>query len=147
MKLKFWIIGLILLNTSCVQQDSLVCPAVVCTTEIKQIKLEFVDQNGFNLIGAKSSFNAINDIQVYSSRFKKNVNTEIEPNTNHVNFFVHGSDEFNITYNGLKADILKVETKYNADDCCGVLDFTKLTLNNSSITFNNSNPTIITLKK
>ena len=147
MKLKYLLIGLALISGGCIQQESLVCPAVVCLTEFKQIKLEFIDQNGFNLIGAKSSFNTVNNIQIYSNRLKKNIETEIDQNLNQVNFNTFGSDEFSITYNGLKPDILKVETKYNPDDCCGVLDITKLTLNNSSITFNNNSPTIITLKK
>jgi hypothetical protein len=147
MKLKFLLISMMLINIGCVQQDSLVCPTAVCTTETKQIKIEFVDQNGNNLIGAKSSFNYTNDVQIYSNRFKKNIVIEIDKNLSLINFYAHGSDEFSITYNGLKSDILKVETKYNPDDCCGVLDITKLTLNNNSIAFNNAGPTIIILKK
>jgi hypothetical protein len=62
-------------------------------------------------------------------------------------FSTYGSDDFDISYNNLKPDILKLETKFNPDDCCGVLDITKLTLNNTILTFNNASPTIITLKK
>jgi hypothetical protein len=147
MSFKFLFFGLVIFCAGCVQKDSLqVCPAVVCATDYKQIELEFLDQTGFNLFVGKTSLSAL-DIKVYSNRLKKYVETEVDNSGKFIMFSTYGSDDFDISYNNLKPDILKLETKFNPDDCCGVLDITKLTLNNTILTFNNASPTIITLKK
>jgi hypothetical protein len=147
MKLKFILIGFVLISLGCVQKDSLTfCPAVICETEFKQIKLEIVSQSGQNLIASAPNV-ILNQVIVYSNRLKRNLEIDVDTSKRFIVFYTYGSDEFIITYKSTTPDNLKVETKFNPEDCCGVLDITKLTLNNNSINFNNAGPTTIILKK
>ena len=147
---------LITLSFGCNLEDdnSLVCPAVLCTAPEQSFKLKFLDKNsdvdllfGSFTSGVKYQ---LSDVKIYSSRFKKNVEFKID-STNKTNKFLVFStlvtDEFIISLGNLPTDKLIVETQFIDQPCCDELRLTKLTLNASVIPFTQFTPVTIILKK
>ncbi len=131
-----------------------ICPtaALSCTTPVQFFKLKFVDKNNTNLdliFGNNAKF-SVNDVIVHSVRQNKNVNFTIDSTdkvSKYLIFSTPGTDEFSIRLPNLNKDTLLVETAFITSGCCGNLNITKLTLNKNAISFSNTSPTIILLKK
>lgn len=153
----FFSILLITLNQGCSlekKDNDLVCPAVLCTTLEQSFKLKFLDKNtdadllfGTSLSGVK--YNS-GQVKIYSTRFKKDLEFKIDSTIKTNRFIVFSTtvtDEFIIGLANLNTDKLSAETQFIDQPCCDELKLTKLTLNSSSLTFTQSSPTTIILKK
>ena len=156
--MRFLLLSILLITLSfgCNLEDdnSLVCPAVLCIAPEQSFKLKFLDNNsdvdlifGTGIGGIKYN---LSDVKIYSSRFKKNVEFKID-STNKTNKFLVFStlvtDEFIISLGNLPTDKLSAETQFIDQPCCNQLKLTKLTLNSAVIPFVQFTPTTIVLKK
>ena len=158
MLVRFLLFSILMITLSfgCNLEDdnSLVCPAVLCISPEQSFKLKFLDKNsdvdllfGTGIGGIKYN---LSDVKIYSSRFKKNVDFKIDSTnkTNKLLFFsTLVTDEFIISLGNLPTDKLSVETQFIDQPCCDELRLTKLTLNASAIPFTQFTPTTIVLKK
>ena len=155
MKFKILFVSILISLLGCkVASDNStnICPqaALSCITPMQFFKLKFVDKSNLDLIfGSNAKYN-YNDVVIYSIRHNKNLNFTIDSTdrTNkYILFSTPGTDEFSIRLPNLNKDTLMVETAFVNSGCCGSLNITKLTLNKTSLSFSNTNPTIILLKK
>jgi hypothetical protein len=158
MLVRFLLFSILLITLSfgCNLKDdnNLVCPAVVCTTNEQTFNLKFLNKNSdadllFGSITSGVKYQ-VSDVKIYSARFNKNVDFKID-STNKTNKFLFFStavtDEFIITLGNLPTDKLSAETQFIDQPCCDQLKLTKLTLNFTQLTFNPATPTTIILKK
>ncbi len=131
----------LLLFSNCKQTEKLDdCSLVDCLQPSITLKLKFVDNNSNQdlIFGSNSKFKS-SQIQLYSSRFNKNLEFQIDSldkNQKFVTFKTGVSDEININLSGSNINKLKIETKFTKQDCCGSLSITNLTLNGLNIPFN-----------
>ncbi|MBC7654593.1 MAG: hypothetical protein H7098_09000 [Oligoflexus sp.] len=115
-----------------------------------ELRIKFESkQTGLDLLFSSNSKYSTRDVKIYSTRLKENIEFKID-STNLKNklitFNIASSDEINISLGTLKADVLKIETKFTKTDCCGTLEISNLAINNFTNSFTNSGPTFITLK-
>jgi hypothetical protein len=131
-----------------------ICPqaAISCSTPMQFFKLRFVDKSNVNLdliFGSYPKF-SLNDVVIHSERHNKNLSFTIDSAdrmNKYIVFSTPGTDEFSIGLPNLSKDTLMAETAFVNSGCCGSLNITKLTLNKYALSFSNTNPTIILLKK
>ncbi|MEO5910731.1 MAG: hypothetical protein ABIP95_07565 [Pelobium sp.] len=127
------------------------CALVLCTQASKTFNIHILDKsNSSDLIFGSNPKYRFNDVKIYSTRLKKNIDLSVDStdkSNKFIRFETFGTDEFVIYFASTTPDSLKVETKFIAESCCGKLDITNLNLNNQSIQFSNTVPTTITLKK
>jgi len=151
-------LGFILFN-ACSANDSEslnsdVFPAVVCMPPAQSFKLKFSDKNtGTDLLFdnlLRPTKYKLTDVNIYSSRFKKNLEFSVD-SINKTNRFIVFStavtDEFFIRLAQNSADKLSAETQFIDQPCCDELKLTKLTLNSTALSFVQFSPTTIILKK
>lgn len=157
MKFKILFVSLLIFLSGCkVASDNSanICPqaALLCTTPTQFFKLRFVDKSNVNLdliFGSYAKFSLV-DLVIHSERHNKNLNFTID-STDRMNkyilFSTPGTDEFSIRLPNLSKDTLMAETAFVNSGCCGSLIITKLTLNKNVLSFSNTSPTVILLKK
>ncbi len=136
-----------------VDSNSSICPATPCNPVSKIFKVKFLDKDkGTDLLFGASARLGLREVTIYSKRYKKNIEFNVDSINNSDKYLVFsttGTDEFLIRTSSYSTseDSLMVETKFVDSGCCGYLDITKLTLNNTSLSFSNSAPPIIILRK
>ncbi|OAQ40497.1 hypothetical protein A5893_05995 [Pedobacter psychrophilus] len=148
--LSFFLIGFIIFSCGCKQEEKLNnCANVKCESPSIILRLRFEDsRTGNDLLFGLNKKYGLNDISIYSSRLKKEVEFKIDGSNvknSSILFVSNSSDEFTISLAKIKVDVLKVETKYTKSDCCGTLELAGFasTNANSAIAYNNSNIIII----
>jgi hypothetical protein len=142
--------GILIFCNSCKQDQKLNnCANVKCASPFIELKLKFIDKQTENdlLFGLNKKYK-LNDVNIYSSRLKKDIDFKVDSTdlkSSSIVFNSNSSDEFTVSIAKIKADVLKVETKYTKTDCCGTLELAGFTSNysNSAFAFNNSNIIII----
>lgn len=151
-------LGFIFFSSCSSEEDSLLspnaCPAVLCAVPQQSFNLKFLEKNTeVDLLFANNTTQArykINDVSIYSTRFKKNIAFQVD-STNKTNRFILFStavtDEFIIGLGNLPHDKLSAETQFVDQPCCNLLKLTRLTLNSVAVPFTQSSPTAIILKK
>ncbi|MBD3749910.1 MAG: hypothetical protein IE931_10470 [Sphingobacteriales bacterium] len=150
------VFGFIVLDSCKTDNKSLnsICPSSAiasCAVPQQFFKIKFIDRDQLTdlLFGAKAKYH-LEDLKIYSTRYAKDISFSLdstEQNQKYIMFSTKGTDQFIIKLADEPKDNLLVETKYNDDSCCGQLNITQLTLNNSKIAFTNHSPTVIILKK
>jgi hypothetical protein len=154
MSIKLYISFLAFLLLACNQandnSDS-VCPAVLCATPTQFFKLKFIDKDKqTDLFFGTAAKYSLNDLKIYSSRFKRNIDFNVDSTNKSDRYIVISTsvtDEFAIKLANIATDELKVETKFIDQPCCDILQITQLKLNNSVLYFSNTSPTIILVQK
>lgn len=152
----FFLLVVVLFFGSCIKKEdssiaNSLCSTVDCAQPSKTFNVHILDKSDSSdlLFGSTSKY-LLSDVKIYSSRLKKNIDLSVD-STNKSNKFIkfqtYGTDEFVIHFASTKSDSLKVETKFIAESCCGKLDISNLKLNNQTISFSNTVPTTIILKK
>lgn len=155
---KFKIIQLLLICLvfdSCSQKDDLPdnsrCAGIDCGPAISYFKLKFVDKTtDVDLLNNNGAKYNVSDVRIYSTRFKKDLDFRVDSANKTNRFLVFSTavtDEFIISLANQPTDKLSAETQFIDLPCCDQLKITKLTLNSTSIPFEQFLPTTIILKK
>ena len=148
---KFFIIGILMFHIGCKQDVKLNnCVTVNCRPPFIELRLKFVDKQNLNdlLFGLNKRY-TIKDVSIYSARLKKELNFKVDSvdvKNISIVFLSNSSDEFTISFAKKNADVLKVETKYTKDDCCGTLQLSSLVSNNLNSFLTNRNSNLIIIK-
>ncbi|TKC00236.1 hypothetical protein [Pedobacter cryophilus] len=154
MSIKLYISFLAFLLLACNQENDnsdSVCPTVLCATPTQFFKLKFIDKDKQTdlFFGTVAKY-SLNDLKIYSSRFKRNIDFNVDSTTKSDKYILISTsvtDEFAIKLANTATDELKVETKFINQTCCDILQITQLKLNNSVLSFSNTSPTVILLQK
>lgn len=152
--ITFFIVAVLQSSCAKVDKDN-ICPGVECATPKETIRLNIIERSdevsssvvGINIIQKHNV--RIDLLTIYSNRLKEKVPFHVEfidKTTSYIVFETAGSDEFEIIMAKSYTDILKVETKYNDDDCCGSLELINATVNNIPVEITNPD-NVITIKK
>ncbi len=147
----FFVIGFIIFGYSCKQEEKLNnCANVNCVPPSILLRLKFEDnKTGNDLLFGLNKKYVLNDVTIYSSRLKKDLEFKVDSSdsrSNSIIFISNSSDEFAISLAGKKVDVLKVETKFLKEDCCGTLQLSSLVSNNFNSSLANANQNLIVIK-
>lgn len=131
-----------------------ICPSYAvasCAIPQQSFRIKFIDSaNLTDLLFGTSAKYRLEDLKIHSTRYAKDISFSVDSTDQtqkYIIFSTKGTDQFTIKLADRTKDNLLVETKYNDEACCGELNITQLTLNNTKIAFTNNSPTVIVLKK